>query len=104
MAEEPVSNNQNQAQVSSNVLPSSFVTPEPDHIIKARAERESLQKENERLEKNLRELREIEARNILGGRSEAGFAPKQLTKEEEYANEAKMFAKRAGIELKKYAI
>jgi len=37
-----------------------------DIVERARAEREKLEKENERLEKNLAELRELEANRLLG--------------------------------------
>lgn len=42
-----------------------------DLVELARKERENLQKENERLEKNLKELRELEASRLLG--SSAGI-------------------------------
>lgn len=44
----------------------------PDTVRLAHAAREGLAKENERLEKNLRELRELTARNVLGGSTYAG--------------------------------
>lgn len=52
-----------------------FGTPKKDETIvdKARRERELLEKENERLEKNIKELRDLEADRLLG--STAGIRP-----------------------------
>lgn len=50
--------------------------PEPLNLLdKAERARTGLAVENERLEKNLKELRELTARQILGGMSEAGQQP-----------------------------
>jgi len=50
---------------------------EPDITKRAREEREKLTTQNERLEKNLKELRELEARRTLGGNTEAGNTPQE---------------------------
>lgn len=62
-----------------------------DLLTQARTERELLQKENERMEKNIQELRELEASRILGstagGRQEKQEAVKEETPRE-YAEKA----------------
>ena len=58
-----------------------------DLVERAKLEREALIKENERLEKNLKELRELEANRLLG--SSAGGRIEPQPKEEtakEYAD------------------
>lgn len=50
-------------------------------IEKARKEREALMKENERMEKNIKELREIEASRLLG--SSAGNHIESMTTPEQ---------------------
>jgi hypothetical protein len=57
-----------------------------DLLVQARSEREMLQKENDRLEKNIKELRDLEASRILGstagGRQEKQELPKEETSKE----------------------
>lgn len=62
-----------------------------DLLSKARSERELLQKENDRLEANIKELRELEASRILG--STAGGRPpvQQLSEEEIKKKQASEF-------------
>jgi hypothetical protein len=51
-------------------------------IERARQEREGLVKENERLERNLKELREIEASRLLGGTAGGRVESPQLSEED----------------------
>lgn len=61
--------------------------PEAIDIVKRASEtREGLARENERLEKNLAELRELTARQILGGQSQAGQIQQKEMTAKEYAN------------------
>ena len=62
------------------------IQPQATDLIKQATEaREGLARENERLEKNIKELQEFRAREILGGQTNAGSMrkdPKEITKEE----------------------
>ena len=63
-------------------------TNSSDLVERAKTEREALTKENERLEKNLKELRELEASRLLGGTA-GGHVEATPVKEEtskEYAD------------------
>lgn len=58
----------------------------PEILKQASSEREGLERENERLEGNLKELKELRASEILGGKSETG-EPKKETTPLEYMRE-----------------
>jgi len=59
----------------------------PDLIKNAEKAAKILKEENDRTEKLVREMREIETRKILGGKSEAGAGPekKEEISDEEFA-------------------
>jgi hypothetical protein len=62
-------------------------------IERARSEREGLAKENERLEKNIKELRELEAARLLGSTAGGHIETPQVTEEQKKKQEAVDFWK-----------
>lgn len=67
-------------------------------ISRARAEREALLKENERLERNIIALREVEAARLLGGTA-GGYVPQIQSSEADLKKKAAMdFWKGTAIE------
>lgn len=63
--------------------------PELKETVKAIEELESLRKQNDALEAEIKRTEELRARLSLGGRSFAGQAPVEKSKEEIAAEEAK---------------
>jgi hypothetical protein len=66
-------------------------------IDRARSEREGLAKENERLEKNIKELRELEAQRLLGSTAGGRVESPQLTENDLKKKEAVDFWKGTSI-------
>lgn len=75
-------------EVTESTQPGEGDKPESnDPVERAVAAAERLEKENEKLKTNIKELRELKARDILGGKSETGETkPKEQTPAE-YAKE-----------------
>lgn len=59
----------------------------PESVRQATAAADSLKRENDRLEKNLKSLREENARNYLSGKSEVGTEEKKEVSPRDYAKE-----------------
>ena len=72
-------------------------SPSTDLVERARQEREGLAKENERLEKNIAELRELEAGRLLSGTA-GGHIETQMTEEDAKKKQAAEFWKGTAIE------
>lgn len=66
-------------------------------ISQAVQEREALQRENERLEKNLAELREFEAKSMLAGTAGMRIEPKEITEQKKRKMDAVNFWKGTAI-------
>ena len=66
-------------------------SPATDLVNRAKAEREALSKENERMEENLRQLREIEANRLLSGTAGAHIET-QLSDEQRENKKAQSMA------------
>lgn len=70
-----------------------------DIVERARAEREGLVKENERLERNIKQLKEFEASNLLGSSAGGRMADSpQMSEEQIRVKAAKEFWKGTTIE------
>jgi len=65
-------------------------TEETDPIIRAEKAAEALRIENERLERNIREQKEMAARDIISGRGRGKEQEKQETEDEKWAREARL--------------
>ena len=62
---------------------------EPKVVTDAKTAREELMKENDRLEKNIAELKELKATETLGGQTDAGEQPEKPKEEtpQDYAKD-----------------
>lgn len=66
-------------------------------IERARSERELLQKENERMEKNIADLRELEASRLLGASSGGRVDTQEMSEEQLKKKQASEFWKGTAI-------